>query len=45
MVVVMICRQGIASDLSTRAHWYFYQQRHLERAGGMDEGMRVLRIQ
>jgi hypothetical protein len=35
----------ITIDLSTRAHWKSYQQRHLERVGGMDEGMRILHIQ
>jgi hypothetical protein len=39
------CRLGITPDLSTRARWQSYQQRHLERVGGMDEGMRMLRIQ
>jgi hypothetical protein len=39
------CRLGITPDLSTRAHWQSYQQRHLERVGGMDEGMRILHIQ
>jgi hypothetical protein len=39
------CWLGITPDLSTRAHWQLYQQRHLKRVGGMDEGMRILRIQ
>jgi hypothetical protein len=39
------CRLGITPDLSTRARWQSYQLRHLERVGGMDEGMRVLFIQ
>jgi hypothetical protein len=32
-------------DLSTRARWQSYQQRHLERVGGMDDEMRISRIQ
>jgi hypothetical protein len=40
-----LCRLGITPDLSTRARWQSYQQRHLERIGGMDEGMRILHIQ
>jgi hypothetical protein len=39
------CQLGITPDSSTRARWQSYQQRHLQRAGGMDEGMRILRIQ
>jgi hypothetical protein len=38
------CRLGITPYSSTRALWKSYQQRHLER-GGMDEGMRISRIQ
>jgi hypothetical protein len=44
-VVMMMVPAGITPDLSTRAHWQSYQQRHLERVGGMDEGMRISRIQ
>jgi hypothetical protein len=39
------CRLGITPDLSTRARWQSYQQRHLVWVGGMDEGMRMLHIQ
>jgi hypothetical protein len=39
------CWLGITPVLSTRARWQPYQQRHLERAEGMDKGMRILRIQ
>jgi hypothetical protein len=39
------CRLGITSDLSTRTRWQSYQQRHLERVGEKDEGMRIFRIQ
>jgi hypothetical protein len=39
------CRLGITPDLSTRARWQSYQQRHLERVRGMDERMRILPIQ
>jgi hypothetical protein len=39
------CRLGIIHDSSTRALWQSYQQRHLGRVGGMDEGMRISRIQ
>jgi hypothetical protein len=39
------CRLGITPELSTRARWQFNKQRHLERVGGMDEGMRILCIQ
>jgi hypothetical protein len=39
------CQLGMTLDLSTRACWQSYQQRHLERVGGMDEWMRILRIQ
>jgi hypothetical protein len=38
-------RLGITPDLSTRARWQSYQERHLERVGGIDEGMRILHIQ
>jgi hypothetical protein len=43
--VVIMIRLGITPDLSTRARWQSYQQRHLEGVGGMDEGVRILRIQ
>jgi hypothetical protein len=39
------CRLGISPDSSTIALWQSYQQRHQERIGGMDEEMRMLRIQ
>jgi hypothetical protein len=39
------CRLGITPDLSTRARWQSYQQRHLERVGWMDEGVRILCFQ
>jgi hypothetical protein len=39
------CQLGIIADSSTRACWQSYQQRHLERVRGMDEGMRILHIQ
>jgi hypothetical protein len=39
------CRLGITPYSSTRTLWQSYQQRHLERVGGMDEGMRISRIQ
>jgi hypothetical protein len=39
------CWLGITPDLSTRARWQPYQQRHLERVEGMDKGMRILCIQ
>jgi hypothetical protein len=39
------CRLDITPDLSTRARWQSYQQRHLERVGRKDEGMRILSIQ
>jgi hypothetical protein len=39
------CRLGITPDLFTRARWQSYQQRHLERVGGMNEGIRILLIQ
>jgi hypothetical protein len=32
------CRLGITPDSSTRALWQSYQQRHLGKVGGMDEG-------
>jgi hypothetical protein len=35
------CRLGITPGLSTRARWQSYQQRHLERVWGMDEGMKI----
>jgi hypothetical protein len=35
--VVMMMPPGEAPDLSTGARWQSYQQRHLERVGGMDE--------
>jgi hypothetical protein len=38
-------RLGIPPDSSTRALWHFYEQKHLQRVGGMDGGMRILRIQ
>jgi hypothetical protein len=38
------CQLGINPDLSTRARWQSYQQRYLERMGGMDEGVRILHI-
>jgi hypothetical protein len=38
------CRLGTTPDSSTRALCQSYQQRHLERVGGMDEGMRISRI-
>jgi hypothetical protein len=31
----------ITPDSSTRPFWQSYQQRHQERVGGMDEGMRI----
>jgi hypothetical protein len=40
-----LCRLGITPDLPTRALWRSYQQKHLERGGGIDEGMRILLIQ
>jgi hypothetical protein len=39
------CRLGITPDWTTRALWQSYQQRHLERIGGMDDEMRISRIQ
>jgi hypothetical protein len=38
-------RLGITPDSSARALRQSYQQRHLERVGGMDEGTRISRIQ
>jgi hypothetical protein len=38
------CWLGITPDLSTRALWQSYQQRHLGQVGGMDEGVRILPI-
>jgi hypothetical protein len=38
------CRLGIPPDLSTRARWQSYQQRHLERVGGMDDGWEYMYI-
>jgi hypothetical protein len=35
----------VTPDFPTRARWQSYQQIHLERIGGMDEGMKILRIQ
>jgi hypothetical protein len=37
-------RLGITPDSSTRAPWKFYQQRHLGQVGGINEGVRILRI-
>jgi hypothetical protein len=45
VVMMMMMPAGITPDLSNRAHWQSYQQRHLERVGGMDEGMRISGIQ
>jgi hypothetical protein len=39
------CRLGITPNSSTRALWQSYQQRHLGKVGGMDEGVRILYIQ
>jgi hypothetical protein len=39
------CRLRITPDLSTKTRWQSYQQRHLERGGGMDEGIRILLMQ
>jgi hypothetical protein len=39
------CWLGITPDLSTRAWWQSYQQKHLEKVARTDEGMRILRIQ
>jgi hypothetical protein len=39
------CWLGITPDLSNTALWQSYQQRHLQRVGGMDEEMRILYIQ
>jgi hypothetical protein len=36
---------GVRPDLSTVARKQPYQQRHLERVGGMDEGKRISRNQ
>jgi hypothetical protein len=38
-------RLVITLDLSTRVRWQSYQQRLLERVGGIDEGVRILCIQ
>jgi hypothetical protein len=38
------CQLGTTPDSSTGAHWQSYQQRHLERVGGMDETMIILHI-
>jgi hypothetical protein len=49
----VICEHGeprwwwwlrITPESSTRALWQSYQQRHLEKVGGMDEGVRILPI-
>jgi hypothetical protein len=39
------CRLGITPDLFTRARWQSFSRDIWERVGGMDEGMRILRIQ
>jgi hypothetical protein len=39
------CRLGITPDSPTRVLWQSYQQRHLGRLGGMDEGVRILPAQ
>jgi hypothetical protein len=44
-VVVIMMPAGSNSWLVYRALWQSYQQRHLERVGGMDEEMRISRIQ
>jgi hypothetical protein len=36
---------GINPDLSIRARWQSYQERYMERVGGMDEWIRILYIQ
>jgi hypothetical protein len=38
------CRLGITPDSFIRALWRSYQQRHVDRAGGMGEGMITSRI-
>jgi hypothetical protein len=38
------CWLGITPDSSTRARWQSYQQRHLERVGGMYDGVRILTV-
>jgi hypothetical protein len=38
------CQLGITPDSSTRALCQSYQQRHLEKVGRMDEGVRILPI-
>jgi hypothetical protein len=38
------CRLGITPNSCTRTLWQSYQQRHLKRVGGMDEGMSISRI-
>jgi hypothetical protein len=38
-------RLGITPDSFDRAPWQSCHQRYLEQVGGMDEGMRILRIQ
>jgi hypothetical protein len=45
VVMMMMMSAGITPDLSTRARWQSYQQKHLERVGGMDKGMTILHIQ
>jgi hypothetical protein len=35
----MMIPAGKTPDMSTRALWQSYQQRHLEQVGGMDEGI------
>jgi hypothetical protein len=42
---VMMIPAGDNSYLSTKARWQSYQHRHLERVGGMDEGMKIFPIQ
>jgi hypothetical protein len=44
-VVVIMMPAGSNSLLAYRALWQSYQQRHLERVGGMDEEIRISRIQ
>jgi hypothetical protein len=43
--MMMMIPAGITPDSSTRALWQSYQQRHLGKVRGMDEGMRIQRIQ
>jgi hypothetical protein len=42
--MVMMMPTGDTPDSSTRVLWQSYQQRHQGKAGGMDDGVRILPI-